>query len=154
MNRSDNLRPVSDRGCHAFDRTRPNVADGEYASPARPKRIMVVARVGPRENEAAAIQLDARPRQPVGVRFRADDRKEMCHLPPLLGARCPIAEGYRRQLAFLAFQGTDFSANNDIDIRQAFDPFFVFDMAIGVSGAQPTELFTRALDQAWNAAPG
>ena len=30
-------------------------------------------------------------------------------------------------------------------------PFFVFDMALGVSGAQPTELFTRALDQAWNA---
>jgi len=27
-------------------------------------------------------------------------------------------------------------------------PFFVFDMAIGVSGAQPVELFTRALDQA------
>jgi predicted DsbA family dithiol-disulfide isomerase len=27
-------------------------------------------------------------------------------------------------------------------------PFFVFDMATGVSGAQPTELFTRALDQA------
>ena len=32
-------------------------------------------------------------------------------------------------------------------------PFFVFDMALGVSGAQPTELFTRALDQAWNTAP-
>jgi predicted DsbA family dithiol-disulfide isomerase len=32
-------------------------------------------------------------------------------------------------------------------------PFFVFDMALGVSGAQPTELFTRALDQAWNAEP-
>jgi predicted DsbA family dithiol-disulfide isomerase len=31
-------------------------------------------------------------------------------------------------------------------------PFFVFDMALGVSGAQPTDLFTRALDQAWNAA--
>ena len=28
-------------------------------------------------------------------------------------------------------------------------PFFVFDMALGVSGAQPTELFARALDQAW-----
>jgi predicted DsbA family dithiol-disulfide isomerase len=28
-------------------------------------------------------------------------------------------------------------------------PFFVFDMALGVSGAQPTELFTRALEQAW-----
>jgi predicted DsbA family dithiol-disulfide isomerase len=27
-------------------------------------------------------------------------------------------------------------------------PFFVFDMAIGVSGAQPVEVFTRALDQA------
>jgi predicted DsbA family dithiol-disulfide isomerase len=28
-------------------------------------------------------------------------------------------------------------------------PFFVFDMALGASGAQPTELFARALDQAW-----
>jgi len=28
-------------------------------------------------------------------------------------------------------------------------PFFVFDMALGASGAQPQELFTRALDQAW-----
>jgi predicted DsbA family dithiol-disulfide isomerase len=28
-------------------------------------------------------------------------------------------------------------------------PFFVFDMALGASGAQPTELFTRALNQAW-----
>ena len=28
-------------------------------------------------------------------------------------------------------------------------PFFVFDMALGASGAQPAELFTRALDQAW-----
>jgi predicted DsbA family dithiol-disulfide isomerase len=32
-------------------------------------------------------------------------------------------------------------------------PFFVFDMALGVSGAQPTELFTKALNQAWNAEP-
>ncbi len=28
-------------------------------------------------------------------------------------------------------------------------PFFVFDMALGVSGAQPAELFTSALNQAW-----
>ena len=28
-------------------------------------------------------------------------------------------------------------------------PFFVFDMALGASGAQPTELFTSALNQAW-----
>ena len=28
-------------------------------------------------------------------------------------------------------------------------PFFVFDMALGASGAQPTELFASALDQAW-----
>jgi predicted DsbA family dithiol-disulfide isomerase len=28
-------------------------------------------------------------------------------------------------------------------------PFFVFDMRLGASGAQPTELFTQALDQAW-----
>jgi predicted DsbA family dithiol-disulfide isomerase len=29
-------------------------------------------------------------------------------------------------------------------------PFFVFDMALGASGAQPTELFSRALSQAWD----
>jgi predicted DsbA family dithiol-disulfide isomerase len=28
-------------------------------------------------------------------------------------------------------------------------PFFAIDMALGVSGAQPTETFTTALDQAW-----
>jgi predicted DsbA family dithiol-disulfide isomerase len=28
-------------------------------------------------------------------------------------------------------------------------PFFVFDMALGVSGAQPTEMFSSALQQAW-----
>jgi predicted DsbA family dithiol-disulfide isomerase len=28
-------------------------------------------------------------------------------------------------------------------------PFYVFDMALGVSGAQPTELFAKALGQAW-----
>jgi predicted DsbA family dithiol-disulfide isomerase len=32
-------------------------------------------------------------------------------------------------------------------------PFFVFDMALGASGAQPTELFTRALNQAWDQTP-
>lgn len=41
------------------------------------------------------------------------------------------------------------------DERQARDlgvsgvPFFVFDMALGVSGAQPTEMFASALQQAW-----
>jgi len=29
-------------------------------------------------------------------------------------------------------------------------PFFVFDMALGASGAQPTELFAGALNQAWD----
>lgn len=28
-------------------------------------------------------------------------------------------------------------------------PFFMFDMALGVSGAQPTETFTSALNEAW-----
>jgi predicted DsbA family dithiol-disulfide isomerase len=41
------------------------------------------------------------------------------------------------------------------DEREARDlgisgvPFFVFDMALGVSGAQPAETFTEALNQAW-----
>ena len=31
-------------------------------------------------------------------------------------------------------------------------PFFVFDMALGVSGAQETETFNQALEQAWTRA--
>jgi predicted DsbA family dithiol-disulfide isomerase len=33
-------------------------------------------------------------------------------------------------------------------------PFFVFDMALGVSGAQSTEVFTQALVQAWEKGQG
>lgn len=33
-------------------------------------------------------------------------------------------------------------------------PFFVFDMTLGVSGAQATETFTQALEQAWSQAAG
>ncbi|HEY6790838.1 MAG TPA: DsbA family oxidoreductase [Trebonia sp.] len=33
-------------------------------------------------------------------------------------------------------------------------PFFVFDMALGVSGAQSTEMFTQALAQAWETGLG
>lgn len=33
-------------------------------------------------------------------------------------------------------------------------PFFVFDMALGVSGAQATETFTQALEQAWSRTAG
>jgi predicted DsbA family dithiol-disulfide isomerase len=29
-------------------------------------------------------------------------------------------------------------------------PFFVFDLALGISGAQPTQMFTSALNQAWD----
>lgn len=33
-------------------------------------------------------------------------------------------------------------------------PFFVFDMSLGVSGAQATETFSQALEQAWSQAAG
>jgi len=41
----------------------------------------------------------------------------------------------------------DITAANSLGIRGV--PFFVLDEKYGVSGAQPTELFTRALEQAW-----
>jgi predicted DsbA family dithiol-disulfide isomerase len=41
----------------------------------------------------------------------------------------------------------DITAANSLGIRGV--PFFVLDDKYGVSGAQPTELFARALDQAW-----
>ena len=53
------------------------------------------------------------------------------------------------------FDSGDYADEVRQDERQAREigingvPFFVFDMALGASGAQPAELFTRALDQAW-----
>jgi predicted DsbA family dithiol-disulfide isomerase len=41
----------------------------------------------------------------------------------------------------------DISAAHDLGIRGV--PFFVLDGKFGVSGAQPAELFTQALEQAW-----
>jgi len=41
----------------------------------------------------------------------------------------------------------DVAAANQLGIRGV--PFFVLDEKYGVSGAQPTELFARALEQAW-----
>ncbi|WP_020143148.1 DsbA family oxidoreductase [Terracoccus sp. 273MFTsu3.1] len=41
----------------------------------------------------------------------------------------------------------DITAANSLGIRGV--PFFVLDEKYGVSGAQPTELFTQALEQAW-----
>ncbi|WP_256792811.1 DsbA family oxidoreductase [Terrabacter sp. Ter38] len=41
----------------------------------------------------------------------------------------------------------DITAANSLGIRGV--PFFVLDEKYGVSGAQPTEVFTRALEQAW-----
>ncbi len=43
-------------------------------------------------------------------------------------------------------------ASDELQARQlgvSGVPFFVFDMALGVSGAQPTEMFASALQQAW-----
>ncbi|WP_261557552.1 DsbA family oxidoreductase [Frankia tisae] len=51
--------------------------------------------------------------------------------------------------------GDDYADAVRADERAARDfgitgvPFFVLDDALGVSGAQPAELFTQALDQAW-----
>ncbi|SNQ48729.1 putative dithiol-disulfide isomerase involved in polyketide biosynthesis [Frankia canadensis] len=39
------------------------------------------------------------------------------------------------------------------DLRITGVPFVVIDGTVGVSGARPTELFTRALDQAWARRP-
>ncbi|MCW2795129.1 DsbA family oxidoreductase [Nocardioides sp.] len=53
--------------------------------------------------------------------------------------------------------GTEYADSVEADIRQAREygatgvPFFVVDQKYGVSGAQPAEVFTRVLDQAWAA---
>jgi predicted DsbA family dithiol-disulfide isomerase len=62
--------------------------------------------------------------------------------------------GLDRSAVNAVLNGRDYSAEVREDEIQARSleisgvPFFVFDMRLGVSGAQPAELFTRALDQA------
>ncbi|MFD6416635.1 DsbA family oxidoreductase [Streptomyces sp. NPDC060194] len=65
------------------------------------------------------------------------------------------ADDVRKVLADPAAYADDVRA----DEREAAElgangvPFFVLDRAVGVSGAQPAEVFTRALTQAWDAKP-
>ncbi len=52
--------------------------------------------------------------------------------------------------------GTEFTSDVHADVEQAQAygatgvPFFVIDQKYGVSGAQPTEVFTQVLDKAWS----
>lgn len=52
--------------------------------------------------------------------------------------------------------GTEFTADVHADVEQARAygasgvPFFVIDQKYGVSGAQPTEVFTQVLERAWS----
>lgn len=54
-----------------------------------------------------------------------------------------------------AVESGDYAAAVEADLAQARSlgirgvPFFVFDMTFAVSGAQPEEVFTQALEQAW-----
>jgi predicted DsbA family dithiol-disulfide isomerase len=61
------------------------------------------------------------------------------------------AEAVRRVLDDDDSYAGDVRADEDEARRLGISgvPFFVFDMALGVSGAQPTETFTQALEQAW-----
>lgn len=66
------------------------------------------------------------------------------------------AESVRQVLDDSDRYASDVRADEDEARRLGISgvPFFVFDMALGVSGAQGTETFTQALEQAWTRAGG
>ncbi len=65
--------------------------------------------------------------------------------------------GLDADLVATVLAGNEHSDDVEADIRQAAAygatgvPFFVIDRAFAISGAQPAEVFTRALEQAWAA---
>jgi predicted DsbA family dithiol-disulfide isomerase len=67
-----------------------------------------------------------------------------------------VAAGLDKDAVTKVLDGDAYAGEVRQDEQQARElgisgvPFFVFDMALGVSGAQPTETFTSALEQAWN----
>ena len=70
-----------------------------------------------------------------------------------LSAEIGVPEGEARRV----LAGDDYTADVDEDIRELRDlggngvPFFVIDRRYGISGAQPTEVFLRALETARDA---
>jgi predicted DsbA family dithiol-disulfide isomerase len=67
-----------------------------------------------------------------------------------------VAEGLDAMRVDEVLSGTEFTADVHADIEQAQAygaggvPFFVVDQKYGVSGAQPTDVFTQVLERAWS----
>ena len=123
-----------------FDRVRPaNTFDAH-------RLIHLARRHGPATADRAVEALmSAHFEQGLAV----DDREVLVWIGAEVGLE---ADDVRRALA-----GDDGAAEvaADLDegrvVRVSGVPFFVLDRRLGVSGAQPTELFTEALERAWSA---
>ena len=69
-----------------------------------------------------------------------------------------VAAGLDEERVRAVLAGEEYADLVAADVRQARAygatgvPFFVFDQKFAVSGAQPAEVFSQALDQAWSAA--
>jgi predicted DsbA family dithiol-disulfide isomerase len=74
---------------------------------------------------------------------------------PVVLTELALAEGLPEGRVAEVLASTEFADAVEADQRQAASygatgvPFFVVDNKYGISGAQPTELFAQALDQAW-----
>lgn len=73
--------------------------------------------------------------------------------------RIGISHGLERSVIEEGFASDAHAEDVRADIAQALQlgiqgvPFYVFDMKLGLSGAQPVEVFTQALTQAWGDRP-
>ena len=62
-------------------------------------------------------------------------------------ARALIAKGFETTILG---QNSESVARASAQLGATGVPFFVFDMKYGISGAQPQEVFTQTLAEAWN----
>jgi hypothetical protein len=90
MQGGDHLSPVADRRCHPLDRTRTHVTDRKDARHAGFGRILDIAAGA---NKTLVVKGDAGAGQPVGVRLRADEQKQVPDRAGPLVAESPSGSG-------------------------------------------------------------
>jgi predicted DsbA family dithiol-disulfide isomerase len=87
--------------------------------------------------------------------YRANFAEERSVFDPATLVALAVEAGLDESEARAVLAGDDYTEAVRADEREAAElgasgvPFFVFDRRYGVSGGQPAELFTQALEQAW-----
>jgi hypothetical protein len=102
-----------------FERTSPMA---KTATPVGFQRMAIAAGIFAGQHKPLGIECDTGAGEPVRIRFRADEQKQVANRPSHLLAVAAKTPAYRFQDAIAAFKTANLRARQHFDIGVPFDP--------------------------------